>query len=383
MNLRNTLLLLKALLTKRVPVYVQYAVTKKCNLNCNICNSNLSRDKEIDLTLPEIKRLAIILKKIQVSILVLTGGEPFIRKDIIEIAKIFKTSGLEVRFQSNGFLLTPELVIELHKLGTNGITISLDSLNPEIQDRLTNFKNSHEKIFKALSLISQYSSQTKNIYAINTVVSKLNIEELPTLAKFATRMGLFISFIPLHSTRSNSHFIIRKNNTELEFSEKDFLVIDRVYSELIEMKKQGYLIYNSSRFLRETPDYLKYKKIQWKCDSPYLYFAISPSGNFLPCVDLNSNINILDQDFLKNYLQGIPQNQIRKKVDGCEGCMYACWPEFTYLMRDWYTLMEQIKQLRFSSMWTPKPFTDQEIQLLVAKIKNETRRIEKTSDAQT
>jgi len=383
MNLRNTLLLLKALLTKRVPVYVQYAVTKKCNLNCNICNSNLSRDKEIDLTLPEIKRLAIILKKIQVSILVLTGGEPFIRKDIIEIAKIFKTSGLEVRFQSNGFLLTPELVIELHKLGTNGITISLDSLNPEIQDRLTNFKNSHEKIFKALSLISQYSSQTKNIYAINTVVSKLNIEELPTLAKFATRMGLFISFIPLHSTRSNSHFIIRKNNTELEFSEKDFLVIDRVYSELIEMKKQGYLIYNSSRFLRETPDYLKYKKIQWKCDSPDLYFAISPSGNFLPCVDLNSNINILDQDFLKNYLQGIPQNQIRKKVDGCEGCMYACWPEFTYLMRDWYTLMEQIKQLRFSSMWTPKPFTDQEIQLLVAKIKNETRRIEKTSDAQT
>ena len=383
MKLRNTLLLLKALLTKRVPVYVQYAVTKKCNLNCNICNSNLSRDKEIDLTLPEITRLAIILKKIQVSILVLTGGEPFIRKDIIEIAKIFKTSGLEVRFQTNGFLLTPKLINELRKLDTSGITISLDSLDPEIQDRLTNFNNSHEKIFKALSLMTQYSSQTKNISAINTVVSKLNIEELPTIAKFASRLGLFISFIPIHSTQANSHFIIRKNNVELEFSEKDFLAIDRVYSELIEMKKQGYLIYNSSRFLRETPDYLKYKKIQWKCDSPDLYFAISPSGNFLPCVDLNSNINILDQDFLKNYLQGIPQNQIRKKVDGCEGCMYACWPEFTYLMRDWYTLMEQIKQLRFSSMWTPKPFTDQEIQLLVAKIKNETRRIEKTSDAQT
>ena len=301
MNLRNTLLLLKALLTKRVPVYVQYAVTKKCNLNCNICNSNLSRDKEIDLTLPEIKRLAIILKRIQVSILVLTGGEPFIRKDIIEIAKVFKAYGLEVRFQTNGFLLTPELINELHRLGTNGITISLDSLNPEIQDRLTNFKNSHEKIFKALSLISQYSSQTKSMSAINTVVSKLNIEELPTLAKFATGMGLFISFIPLHSTRSNSHFIIRKNNAELEFSGKEFTVIDRVYSELIEMKKKGYLIYNSSRFLRETPDYLKYKKIHWKCDSPYLYFAISPSGNFLPCVDLNSDISILGQDFIKNY----------------------------------------------------------------------------------
>jgi len=383
MKLRNKLLLLKAFITKRVPVYVQYAVTKKCNLNCAICNSNLSRDDETDLPLSEIKRLAIILKNIQVSNLVLTGGEPFIRKDIIEIAKIFKTSGLEVRFQTNGFLLTPELIIDLYKLGTNGITISLESLNPEIQDRLTNFKNSHEKIFKALSLMTQYSYQTKNISAINTVVSKLNIKELPTLAKFATGMGLFISFIPLHSTRSNSHFIIRKNNEELEFSEKDFGAIDKVYTELIRMKKKGYLIYNSSRFLRETPDYLKYKKIHWKCDSPYLYFAISPSGNFLPCVDLNSGINILDKAFMQNYSCGRIQTQIKKMVNGCEGCMYACWPEFTYLMRDWHTLIEQAKQLGLSLIRMPKPFTDQEIKLLVAKLGNETRRIEKKSDAQT
>jgi len=383
MKLRNKLLLLKALITKRVPVYVQYAVTKKCNLNCAICNSNLSRDDETDLPLSEIKRLAIILKNIQVSNLVLTGGEPFIRKDIIEIAKIFKTSGLEVRFQTNGFLITPELIIELRKLDTSGITISLDSLDPEIQDRLTNFKNSHEKIFKALSLMTQYSSQTKNISAINTVVSKLNIEELPTLAKFASRLGLFISFIPIHSTQANSHFIIRKNNAELEFLEKDFSVIDRVYSELIRMKNQGYLIYNSSRFLRETPDYLKYRRIHWRCESPYLYFAISPSGHFLPCVDLNSNINILGQDFIKNYSQGIVQSQIKKIVDGCEGCMYACWPEFTYLMRDWNTLVEQTKQFSLSLMCTPKPFTDQEIKLLVAKLENETRRIEKKPDAQT
>jgi len=383
MNLRTKILLLKALITKRVPIYVQYAVTSKCNLNCNICNSNFSRDKEIDLTLQEIKRLGLILKKIKVSTLVLTGGEPFIRKDIIEIAKIFKTCGLEVRFQTNGFLLTPEIMIELSKLRVDGITISLDSLNPEIQDRLTNFNNSHEKIFKALSVITQYSSQTKSICAINTVVSKLNIEGLPTLAKFASKLGLFISFIPIHSTQANSHFIIRKNNAELEFSEKDFLVIDRVYSELIEMKKQGYLIYNSSRFLRETPDYLKYKKIHWKCDSPYLYFAISPSGNFLPCVDLNSGIKILDKAFMENYFRGRIQTQIKKIVDGCEGCMYACWPEFTYLMRDWNTLVEQTKQFSLSLMCTPKPFTDQEIKLLVAKLENESRRIEKKSDAQT
>jgi cyclic pyranopterin phosphate synthase len=332
--------------------------------------------------LPEIKRLGLILKKMRVSILVLTGGEPFIRKDIIEIAKLFKAYGLEVRFQTNGFLLTPELINELGKLGTNGITISLDSLKPEIQDGLTNFKNSHEKIFKALSLVSQYSSKTKNISAINTVVSKLNIEELPTLARFATEMGLFISFIPLHSTRSNSDFIIRKNNAELEFSEKDFWAIDKVYSELIRMKKEGYLIYNSSRFLRETSDYLRYKKIHWKCDSPNLYFAISPSGNFLPCVDLNSDINILDQDFLKNFSQGIPQNQIRQKVDACEGCMYACWPEFTYLMRDWHTLVEQIKQFSLSLRCRSKPFSDQEIKLMVAKLENGAGRIEKKSDAQ-
>ena len=52
-------------------------------------------------------------------------------------------------------------------------------------------------------------------------------------------------------------------------------------------------------------------------------------------------------------------------------------------MRDWHTFIEQAKQLGLSLIRMPKPFTDQEIKLLVATLANETRRIEKKSDAQT
>ena len=202
MKLRNQWLFLEALLTKRVPVYVQYAVTRKCNLHCRICNSNLSRSQETDLTLPKIRRLALILKNMKVATVVLTGGEPFLRDDIIEILNLFKDAGLEVRFQTNVFLLTPGLAARLNRAGTNGITLSLDSLDSEIQDRMTDSRNSHERIFKALSLISQVFGPTRKICAINTVVSRLNLEELPALARFATALGVFISFIPLHSDRS-------------------------------------------------------------------------------------------------------------------------------------------------------------------------------------
>jgi len=333
----------------------------------------VSRTEETDLTLPEIKQLATLLRRMEVSNLVLTGGEPFIRKDIIEIARTFRNSGLDVRFQTNGFLLTPEVMEELHRVGADAMTVSLDSLNPDIQDRLTGYRNSHEKIFNALSFLTHYGSQTQGASAINTVVSKLNVEELPALARFATDLGLLISFIPIHSAPPDAHFIIRKENSELTFTEKEFPLMDRVYSELISMKKQGYLIYNSTRFLMESPDFLKYKRIHWKCESPYLYFAISPSGHFLPCVDLDSNIDMLGGDFSKNYSQGIVQTQVRKSVDVCEGCMYACWPEFTYLFRDFRTLLEQAKQFTLSRKDAVKPFTVQGIKCLAEEVRHRER----------
>jgi MoaA/NifB/PqqE/SkfB family radical SAM enzyme len=110
------------------------------------------------------------------------------------------------------------------------------------------------------------------------------------------------------------------------------------------MKKQSYHIHNSFRFLRETPDFLKYGKVNWSCDSPYLYFSISPQGYFLPCVDLKGTNSMLDDDFVDVFYSKKFQDSIRDAVEKCPGCFYACYPEISYFCRDLITFVERIKQ---------------------------------------
>jgi len=108
------------------------------------------------------------------------------------------------------------------------------------------------------------------------------------------------------------------------------------------MKKNNYNIYNSYRFLRNTPQFLKGNRINWRCDSPYLYFAISPSGNFLPCVDIKTSISMLDDNFVNLYNSSAFRSRIRERVENCKGCFYACWPEITFFCRDLLVLAERV-----------------------------------------
>ena len=109
-----------------------------------------------------------------------------------------------------------------------------------------------------------------------------------------------------------------------------------------ELKKEGYSIHNTYKFLKESIDFLKYDSINWKCDSPYLYFSISPEGKFLPCVDLGGDKSMLDDNFLENYK--IEQKIIRQKVKSCKGCMYACYSEISYFCKNPFILIERMLQ---------------------------------------
>ena len=148
--------------------------------------------------------------------------------------------------------------------------------------------------------------------------------------------------IPIHLTSSDKNdFIIRKDAPEFAFSLDDFNEIDRVYEEAISMKKKGYNIYNSYKFLRNSPTFLKGKRVNWHCDSPYLYFAISPSGKFLPCVDIKTSISMLNDDFVDLYNSQAFRYEIEENIKNCPGCFYACWPEMTFMCRDLSVLSER------------------------------------------
>ena len=332
----------KGLLTKRSPIYVQYAITGACNLNCRMCRSSESREKERTLSLSEIEELTVILEKLKVGIVVLTGGEPFLRDDLPEIIRKFVDRGITVRLQTNGLLATEEKIKEAVRAGLRGVTISLDSLSSARQREIDAEDDLWQERIRAIALFSNLLPKKGTMLGINTVVSKYNLGEVPKIVDFSTQIGFYSSLIPIHICPNENDFIIRTDASDFSFRVEDHSRIDQIYAKIIEMKKKGYNIYNSYRFLRESPDYLKYRKLYWKCESPDLYFAISPSGHFQPCIDIDTPVSILEEDFVYRFYSPKFRSYIREKIKNCPGCLYACWPEITYLCRDISVFLERL-----------------------------------------
>lgn len=346
--------LVKSAIIKNRPLYVQFAVSKNCDLKCRMCHVVESRKHERELTLDEIKRLAETLADLDIGVLVLTGGEPLLRKDLPQIIEAFISRGINVRLQTNATLATDRRVEALVAAGLKEVTISLDTLDAAKQDDINNSDGSWMRIIRGISVFSRHLPLKGNISGINVVVSKLNLKEIPTLIRFTTAIGFYASLIPVHVSGSGSRggkqhdgrkkddFIVRADSPDFAFSAEDYPLLDSTYAEVIRMKKNGFLVYNSNRFLRESPDFLKYKRIHWKCDSPSLYFSISPEGRFLPCVDIKTDKSMLSPDFTALYRSKVFRREIREIVERCPGCMYACWPEITYLCRDPFVFTERL-----------------------------------------
>lgn len=350
-NLKEKIKLLKATIKKDKPLYVQFAVSKNCDLKCRMCQAVESRKHERELTVTEIKRLARVLADLEIGVLVLTGGEPLLRKDLPEIVEAFTRQGISVRLQTNATLATDRRVESLVSAGLKEVTISLDTLDPVKQDNINGSVGSWMRIMRGLSVFSRHLPLKGNMSGINIVVSKLNIHEIPELIRFTTEIGFYASLIPVHVSANGDgkkekagEFIVRADSPDFAFTEEDHSVLDSVYSRVLQMKKDGFLVYNSNRFLKESPDFLKHKKIHWKCDSPTLYFSISPEGRFLPCVDIKTDKSMLGSDFIETYRSSDFLSEIRGIVDKCPGCMYACWPEITYLCRDPLVFTERMIQ---------------------------------------
>ena len=151
-DLNTNLKLAKGILLKTNPIYVQFYITARCNLTCQQCNIIYANADMEECDLDKIKMIAQNLSKLGVSFVLLTGGEPYMRKDLPEIIKIFTENDIHVRMQTNGFA-NEEKIHESIENGGRDISISLDSLKPLIQDKINyDFKIRGKSIRGSLSI---------------------------------------------------------------------------------------------------------------------------------------------------------------------------------------------------------------------------------------
>lgn len=315
----------------RAPVYVQVAVTPRCNLNCRMCQVAKTWRGEHELSLAEIGRIADTLRKLGVGYVVLTGGEPFLRRDLPEIVKLFSIQGFDVRLQTNGTLTTPELADHLVESGLRHISVSLNSLFSEKEEELAGRSGVWNKIVETLALFSQRLPARGSMLVLNSIVTPLTLAEAPALAEFAFRAGFFNSFIPVHVTDESMRYNYRTPETGFRFPPQQHPKIDQIYARLIELKDRGYPVFGSRRFLRASAEFLKTGKTHWHCPIPGLFFEVAPDGRYSPCSEFTTSHSLLEPGFVDLYRSAPFRREVRGYALNCPGCMYACWPEVTYI----------------------------------------------------
>ncbi|MCK9631910.1 MAG: GTP 3',8-cyclase MoaA [Methanoregula sp.] len=116
---------------------LRISLTSRCNLKCIYCHREGEVKPEAELPLEQVAEILRVAAKFGIRSVKFTGGEPLLRKDIIDIVRAVPP-GMESSMTTNGILLS-RYAHDLKAAGMKRVNVSIDSINPETYQRITGF----------------------------------------------------------------------------------------------------------------------------------------------------------------------------------------------------------------------------------------------------
>lgn len=168
--------------------YLFWECTTRCNLECLHCGSDCSKDiRHKDMPLADfIAAIDTIKSDFKPITVVLTGGEPLLRKDLEECGRELRKRGFRWGLVSNGMLYTEKRHNALLNAGMGTLTFSLDGLKEN-----HNWLRNSEKIFDKVDHAIDLASQTPRInFDVVTCVNQKNIGELPLIYEYLLKKNV-------------------------------------------------------------------------------------------------------------------------------------------------------------------------------------------------
>jgi MoaA/NifB/PqqE/SkfB family radical SAM enzyme len=338
-----TLSFLRTRITRGRPVYVHYAVTSRCNLRCRSCVI-WQRETANELTLDDVDELAALLVDLGCVQVSLGGGEPALRDDLPGIVKAFQSRGIRTRVLTNGVALTPTVARQLLEVGLTEVSFSLDSLDRAVQENMDNTPGAFDKRIRNLVELARLLPARGSLPILNTVVTPENFRQLPEIAGLAADLGFHASFIPIHHPPcAEDEHRFYGEAPELRFGDGSGEQLRAVFRQLIELKRRGGPIVNSSAFLEQTPDYLLTGRASWPCRAGELFLSVSPEGKVAPCHAFEGEWEVNFREL--GGVLGSPdyRAELEDRLAGCEGCFRPCWAEVSFMMLQARALLEMVR----------------------------------------
>jgi radical SAM protein with 4Fe4S-binding SPASM domain len=293
----------------RIPVSGSIDLTARCNLRCVHCylgqRSHHQARRSPEMNTRQIVSVIDEITEAGCLYLLMTGGEPLLRKDFPEIYSHAKRNGLVITIFTNGTLITDRILELFENLPPSLVEISLYGATAPTYDTITGTPGSYEKCLNAVRRLSE----RKIPFGLKTVLMTLNRHEILDIENMAKKFGARFRFdaeiFPdLHGDKSP--LVLRvspEEAVEKEFSDKNRA---RKWAQYFERKREP-----------SANDYL------YNCGAGLTSFHVDSRGYLKPCIMMTDlAVNLSEESFLDGWKGKIARIRDKKagNVTMCNRC---------------------------------------------------------------
>lgn len=302
---------------------LQLHITGKCNQHCKHCyHTNYENEP---MTFDDIKNIIEQFKELihkynknkginEKGELTITGGEPFVRKDFMDILELLYENREYFSYQilTNGSFITDEIADKLLKLKVNCVQVSIDGYE-ETHDMIRG-KGNFVRTFKAIDILNKHNIQT----VVSFTASKLNYKDFPKVARHCEKHGVKVLWSERLVPIGNGKKIEEQCLSAAECME---------YFQLMKKEKDLLLSKNSGTeiSMKESLQFIVSKENPQRCSAADSAISIDEFGNILPCRRMPIKCgNVLKDNLSDIYFNNDIMNSIRKRTipKECEACRF-------------------------------------------------------------
>lgn len=308
---------------KYKPYAVSWNTTYRCNLRCSHCyldTNALTNQSASELSTREGYKLIDQMAELNPNLLlILTGGEPLLRKDIYELSSYASQKGMMVVLGTNGNMIDDDIARKIKESGVAGIGISLDSIAPGRHDEFRGMPGAWDDTLNGIEACRRQGIE----FQIQTTVTRDNFNEIPKIIDFSYNIGARVF---------NLFFLVctGKGQDLTDITPQQY---DQALRQLYELQNKY-----SGKMMVGAKCAPHYRRIVYEHDSssPLIrtyaggcpagtyYCRITPEGNVTPCPYMpNISGNVREKSFVEIWkntadLQILRHDNLNGRCGACE-----------------------------------------------------------------
>ncbi|WP_321428431.1 PqqD family peptide modification chaperone [uncultured Methanolobus sp.] len=302
------------------PAGVLWDLTSKCNLRCRHCVVSAGEECTDELSFEDCRRLIDEFADVEVGQLILSGGEPMIRKDFFDIAEYAASKDIMIQVATNGTLIDETAAERLANIGAMA-QVSLDSSVPSVHDDFRQSSGSWQKTVDGIKLLVKAGVPV----TLAAAVTSMNIDGVPDLYELGKELGVqtfrILPFVPSGRGTDALDLEVKparmQKLTEFLLSKRDSYGPEIALMEF-ECTFQPIL----GQDIETNPD------TRIGCDGAIGYCTVTSKGDVLPCnyfegADVE---NVKDRSFrwiwdnsrFLNYFRSLKASDMKGKCSRCQ-----------------------------------------------------------------